>query len=54
MIEIVTRLFTTYGVGYFKFDYNIDVTCGTDVNGISPGVGLLLHNLNYLMWIIQH
>lgn len=49
---IVDDLVTNYGVGYFKLDYNIDVTQGTDANGAtSPGDGMLGHRRAYLAWI---
>ena len=48
---IIHNLVTEYGVGYFKFDYNIDVTQGTDVNCSSPGSGQLGHNRAYLEWV---
>ena len=53
LTQVISRLVNSYGVGYFKFDYNIDVSCGTDVDGdaSSPGAALLLHNRAYLAWI---
>jgi alpha-galactosidase len=51
MDSVVDRLVNEYGVGYFKFDYNIDVTQGTDINSTSPGDGALDHNRAYLTWI---
>jgi alpha-galactosidase len=48
---VVDRLVNDYGVGYFKFDYNIDITQGTDFNSTSPGDGALDHNRAYLSWI---
>lgn len=50
--EVVDRCVQQYGVGYFKFDYNIHVTQGTDGNGsFSAGAGLLDHNRAYLAWV---
>ena len=40
----VDRLVQDFGVGYFKFDYNINPGPGTDVGGTSAGAGLLGHN----------
>ncbi|KAF4963477.1 hypothetical protein FSARC_8526 [Fusarium sarcochroum] len=51
MNGIIHHLVRDFGVGYFKFDYNIDITQGTDVNASSPGDGLLKHNRAYLTWI---
>ncbi|KAJ4245554.1 hypothetical protein NW762_014063 [Fusarium torreyae] len=51
MNGIIHHLVQDFGVGYFKFDYNIDITQGTDVNASSPGDGLLKHNRAYLTWI---
>lgn len=52
MDKIIDHLIAEYGVGYFKFDYNIDVANGTDgANAFSSGAGLLRHNRAYLDWI---
>ena len=51
MDQVVDNLVLNYGVGYFKFDYNIEVLQGTDVNSFSPGDGQLGHNRAYLEWI---
>ncbi|KAH7166552.1 putative Melibiase subfamily [Dactylonectria macrodidyma] len=51
MNDIIGNLVREYGVGYFKFDYNIDITQGTDVDSSSPGDGLLEHNRAYLAWV---
>ncbi|RDW68761.1 putative Melibiase subfamily [Aspergillus mulundensis] len=51
MHSIIQRLVTQYGVGYFKFDYNIDVVQGTDIATSSPGSGQLEHNRAYLSWV---
>lgn len=45
------RLVEDLGVGYFKFDYNINPGPGTDVGGISAGAGLLGHNRAQLDWL---
>ena len=39
MDSIINRLVNEFGAGYFKFDYNIDVTQGTDINSIAPATG---------------
>jgi alpha-galactosidase len=51
MHGIINRLVTEFGAGYFKFDYNIEVTQGTDINTSSPGSGQLDHNRAYLAWV---
>lgn len=51
MDKIIDNLVVNYGIGYFKFDYNIDVANGTDANAFSSGAGLLNHNRAYLDWI---
>ena len=49
--EMVDRLVETFGVGYFKLDYNINPGPGTDAGGVAPGVGLLRHNRAQLDWL---
>jgi alpha-galactosidase len=49
--EVVDRLMDTYGVGYFKFDYNVSPGSGTDYHADSSGDGLLGHNRAYSDWI---
>ena len=49
--EIVDRLVAEFGLGYFKFDYNIEIGPGTDHDAHSAGDGLLGHNRAYLTWI---
>ncbi|PZF85957.1 glycoside hydrolase family 36 protein [Jiangella anatolica] len=39
------------GVGYLKFDYNINIGAGTDVSADGAGAGLLGHNRAYLRWV---
>lgn len=51
MDSVVDRIVLEYGVGYFKFDYNINVNQGTDIDSSSPGVGELGHNRAYLDWV---
>jgi alpha-galactosidase len=47
----VDRLVEDLGVGYFKFDYNINPGPGTDVGGVTAGTGLLGHNRAQLDWL---
>jgi alpha-galactosidase len=50
--EVFDKYVCDFGVGYFKFDYNIEVTQGTDGNGSSSaGAGQLGHNRAYLSWV---
>jgi alpha-galactosidase len=51
MDEVIDRCVQQYGVGYFKFDYNVQITQGTDINCSSSGAGLLGHNRAYLAWV---
>lgn len=51
MNAVMKRCIEEYGAGYFKFDYNIEVTQGTDINCSSPGVGQLEHQRAYLDWV---
>jgi alpha-galactosidase len=48
---VIDRLVRDNGVGYFKFDYNVDSLQGTDQNAESPGQGLLEHNRALLTWL---
>ena len=47
----VEKLITDLGLGYLKFDYNMDVTQGTDVNADSPGDGQFGHQRALLEWV---
>lgn len=47
----VERLIADLGLGYLKFDYNMDVTQGTDVDADSPGDGQLRHQRVLLEWV---
>lgn len=51
MNKVIDNLVLKYGVGYFKFDYNIEVVQGTDINTFSPADGQLGHNRAYLEWV---
>ncbi|MDT0444444.1 glycoside hydrolase family 36 protein [Streptomyces johnsoniae] len=48
---IVDGLIEEFGVGFFKFDYNIMPGPGTDLGGSAPGEGLLAHNRAHLEWL---
>ncbi|WP_062204792.1 glycoside hydrolase family 36 protein [Streptomyces sp. NBRC 109706] len=48
---IVDGLVDEFGVGFFKFDYNIMPGPGTDLGGADPGEGLLDHNRAHLDWL---
>lgn len=49
--EVVDRLVSDYGVGFFKMDYNTMTGPGTDATGGAPGDGLLEHNRALLNWL---
>ena len=51
--SVVDRVVSEYGVGYIKFDYNIDGGLGTEVDSDSFGEGLLEHNRAYFDWISE-
>ncbi|MCI0157770.1 alpha-galactosidase [Leifsonia shinshuensis] len=51
MDAVIDRLVADYGLGYLKFDYNVNAGVGTDHGGLEPGVGLLGHNRAYLAWV---
>lgn len=51
MDEVIDKLVTVYGAKYFKFDYNVEITSGTDIDCFSPGAGQLGHNRAYLSWV---
>ncbi|GAA2319765.1 hypothetical protein GCM10009853_092340 [Glycomyces scopariae] len=48
---VVDRLVAEFGVGFFKFDYNINPGPGTDHDAQSVGDGLLEHNRAHLAWL---
>lgn len=48
--EVVDRVIQDYGVGYIKFDYNIEAGVGTEVDADSVGDGLYEHDLALLDW----
>jgi alpha-galactosidase len=50
---VIDRLVAAFGIGYFKFDYNVDGAPGTDVDAISPGDGLFGHNRAFAAWLEQ-
>lgn len=54
--SVIDKLVVQYGAGYFKFDYNIEVSYGTDTNPANPtwnnpGAGHLDHQRAYLSWV---
>ncbi len=49
--RVIDRLVSELGIGYFKFDYNIDGGLGTEVDADSFGDGLLQANEAFLDWI---
>lgn len=49
--QAVDFLADELGVGYFKFDYNINAGPGTDSGKVSSGAGLLAHNRAHLDWL---
>lgn len=49
--SVIDRLIERFGIGYFKFDYNISAGSGTDLGADSTGGGLLEHNRAHLAWI---
>lgn len=49
--KVVDRVINEYGVGYIKFDYNIEAGLGTEEASDSFGDGLLRHNRALLKWI---
>ncbi len=51
LTERVDWLVKELGIGYFKFDYNIDAGIGTENDADSFGDGLMAHGKAYLSWI---
>ena len=49
--SVIATLVDTYGIRYFKLDYNITPGIGTDRDALSPGEGLLDHNRAHLAWL---
>ncbi|MGW0710850.1 alpha-galactosidase [Streptomyces sp. NPDC002643] len=49
--RVVDRLVGEWGVGYLKFDYNINVGPGTESGHESAGAGLLGHHRAHLDWM---
>ena len=52
MTSVIDRLVKTYGIGYFKFDYN-NSAWGTTLNAESAGQGLLEHNRAVVSWLTE-
>lgn len=53
MDGVIRRCVEEYGAQYFKFDYNIEVTQGTDVSTSSPGAAQLDHQRAYIAWVTR-
>ncbi|KAH7377392.1 glycoside hydrolase superfamily [Pyrenochaeta sp. MPI-SDFR-AT-0127] len=51
MHGIIDNLVRGFGVGYFKFDYNIEVLLGSDIDDKNTGVAHLEHQRAYLGWV---
>lgn len=52
MDTVIHNLVVNYGAGFFKFDYNIQVMQGTDVDGPSTATAAHLeHQRAYLTWV---
>lgn len=51
MDGVIDRLVVDYGIGYFKFDYNIEHVLGTDIHCFSAGKGQQGHSTAYLSWV---
>lgn len=49
--SVIDRVVREYGVGYIKFDYNVDGGIGTEVDADSYGDGLYGHNMALLSWL---
>lgn len=49
--DAVEKLIADLGLGYLKFDYNMDVTQGTDIDADSPGDGQFGHQAALLRWV---
>lgn len=49
--KVLDRVVSEYGVGYIKFDYNIDGGIGTEVDSNSFGDGLFEHGKAVVSWI---
>jgi alpha-galactosidase len=49
--SVIDRLIADFGIGYFKFDYNVDAGPGTDHDADSAGAGLLGHHRAHLAWL---
>jgi alpha-galactosidase len=51
MDAVIDRLIADYGLGYLKFDYNINGGIGSDLGADSAGDALLEHHRGFLAWI---
>lgn len=48
---VIDGLVERFGIGFFKFDYNVDPGPGTDLDADSVGDGLLRHSRAHLDWL---
>ena len=51
LTNAIDRLIRDLGIRYFKFDYNIDAGCGTDVDSDSFGDGLMKSSAAFDRWM---
>lgn len=49
--KVVDRIVGEWGVGYLKFDYNVNIGPGTENGTESAGAGLLGHHRAHLDWL---
>lgn len=49
--EVVDRLVGEFGITYFKLDYNVNMSLGTDRDADSSGAGLLAANRAHVGWL---
>ena len=53
MHDTIGKLVLEYGVGYFKFDYNIEVLSGSHAGAYNVGQSHLEHQRAYLNWVTE-
>ncbi|AZS42898.1 Bifunctional alpha-galactosidase/sucrose kinase AgaSK [Microbacterium oleivorans] len=49
--DVVDRLVAEFGIAYFKLDYNVNMSLGTDHDADSVGAGLLAYNRAHVDWL---
>ncbi|MFD7935385.1 alpha-galactosidase [Streptomyces sp. NPDC059755] len=49
--QVIDRIVGDWGVGYIKFDYNINIGPGTENGDESAGAGLLGHHRAHIDWL---